>query len=84
MSSIDNKITANESKNESIENKLKELEKYSTKSDLNMLSFFVTINRFDSEDGTQDYLIIQPVHRYFKLIANTKHITEWKPKGLSD
>ena len=40
VSSIDNKITANESKNESIENKLKELEKYSTKSDLNMLSFF--------------------------------------------
>ena len=24
------------------------------------------------------------MHRYFKLIANTKHIGKWKPKGLSD
>ena len=24
------------------------------------------------------------MHIYFKLIANTKHITEWKSKGLSD
>ena len=27
---------------------------------------------------------IQPMHRYFKLIANTKHIAKWKSKGLSD
>ena len=36
--------------------------------------FFGTINRFDSEDGTQAYLIFQPMHRCFKLIVYTKHI----------
>ena len=48
-----------------------------------IFSFF-TINQFGSEDGTQACLIFQPMHRYFKLIANTKHIAEWKSKGLSD
>ena len=48
------------------------------------MSFLVTITRFDSEDGAQAYFIFQPMHRYFKPIANTKHIAEWKSKGLSD
>ena len=39
---------------------------------------------FDGGDGFQAYIICQPVHRYFKIIANTKYITEWKSKGLSD
>ena len=36
------------------------------------------------EDGTQNYSVFQPVQRYFKVIANTKYISEWKSKGLSD
>ena len=39
---------------------------------------------FDGGDGFQSYIICQSVHRYFKIIANTKYITEWKSKGLSD
>ena len=41
---------------------------------------------FDGRDGSQTYLIFQPVHRYVKIanIANTRYITEWKSKGLSD
>ena len=39
---------------------------------------------FDSEDGFQAYLIFQPIHRYSKIIANTKLISERKSKGLSD
>ena len=39
---------------------------------------------FDAEDGNQAYLIFQPVHRYIKIIANTKYISGWKSKGLSD
>ena len=35
-------------------------------------------------DGTENYLGFQPLHRYFNLIANTKYISEWKSKGLSD
>ena len=39
------------------------------------------------EDGTQNYLVFQPIKRYFKVIAgvgNGRHIYYWKSKGLSD
>ena len=36
------------------------------------------------EDGTQIDLVFQTMYRYFKLIANTKYISEWKYKGLSN
>ena len=36
------------------------------------------------EDGTHNYLVFQPINRYFKVIANTKYISSWKSKGLSD
>ena len=39
---------------------------------------------FDDGDGSQAYLIFQPVHKYIKIIAYTKYISEWKSKGLSD
>ena len=37
-----------------------------------------------SEDGSQAYLIFQPLYRYFKTITNTNYILSWKSKGLSD
>ena len=39
---------------------------------------------FDGGDGSQTYLIFQPVHKYVKIIAYIKYISEWKSKGLSD
>ena len=42
-------------------------------------------NYFD-EDGTQNYLVIQPVIRYFKIntINNTpNYVLTWQSKGLS-
>ena len=39
------------------------------------------------EDGTQNYLVFQPIHIYFKRIAgvgNDNHIYYWKSKGLSN
>ena len=39
---------------------------------------------FDGGHGSQVYLIFQPLHRYVKIIANTKYISESKSKGLSD
>ena len=39
------------------------------------------------EDGAQNYLVFQPMYRYFKIIAgvgNGSHIYYWKSKGLSD
>ena len=35
------------------------------------------------QDGTQNYLVFQPIKRYFKIIGNTKFISSWKSKGLS-
>ena len=34
--------------------------------------------------GTQNYLVFQPIFRYFKNIGNTYNISTWKSKGLSD
>ena len=45
---------------------------------------YVSKDIFDAEDGNQTYLIFQPVHRYIKIIANTKYISGWKSKRLSD
>ena len=32
----------------------------------------------------QNYLVLKPINRYFKVIANTNCISSWKSKGLSD
>ena len=39
---------------------------------------------FAGVDGYQACLIFQPLHKYTKIIANTKYISEWKSRGLSD
>ena len=36
------------------------------------------------DDGTQNYLVFQPIYRYFGMIGNIDHISVWKSKGLSD
>ena len=84
LSSINRKITSNKTKHLLVENVLKELKKLSEKSALVMCYIFITTSRFDGGDGFQDYLIFQPVHRYIKIITNTKYISEWKSKGLPD
>ena len=38
---------------------------------------------FNSEDGSQAYLIFHPIYRYFKTVTNTNYILSWKSKGLS-
>ena len=44
--------------------------------------YFIGKSHFD-EDGTQNYLVFQPMYRYFKMINITDHILSWKSKGLS-
>ena len=46
------------------------------------MSYFIGKSHFE-EDGTQKYLVFQPINRYFKVIANTLYISLWKSKGLS-
>ena len=67
VSSVDSKIAANNSKNESIENKLK-------KGILDTAFLTIGTIYFDAEDGFQAYLIYQLVYRYFKIIIYNKYI----------
>ena len=76
VSSLDSKIAENKTKNKSIENELKNLKTLD-------LSYVIGKNYFE-EDGAQNYLVFQTISRYFKIIANTKFISSWKSKGLSD
>ena len=46
-------------------------------------SYFIDKSHFE-EDGTQNYLVFQPMYRYLKKIVNTYGISEWKSKGPSD
>ena len=45
-------------------------------------SYFIVKSRFE-EDGTENYLVFQPINNYFKVIANTDYISPWKSKELS-
>ena len=45
--------------------------------------YFIGKSHF-RDDGTQNYLVFQPMYRYFKMITNTDYISSWKYKGLSD
>ena len=61
-------------KNESIQNKLKELKTFD-------FGYFIGKSYFEGH-GTQNYLVFQSIQRYFKI--NGKYISSWKSKGLSD
>ena len=79
LSSLNRKITSNKSKHLLVENELKKLKIFG-------LSYFIGKSHFE-EDGTQNYLVFQPMYRYFKRIAgvgNGNYIYYWQSKGLSD
>ena len=76
VSSLDSKIAENKTKTKSIENELKEIKTFD-------LGYFIGKSHFE-EDHAQNYLVFQPVFRYFKIIANKKFISSWKSKGQSD
>ena len=59
----------------SIENELKNLKTFDS-------SYFIDKSHFE-EDDTQNYLVFQPIKKYFKVIANTDYVSSWKSKGLS-
>ena len=75
VSSLDSTIAENKTKIQSIEN---EFEKFKTLD----LSYSIDKSYF-GEDGAQNYLVFKLIKRYFKII-NTKYISSWKSKGLSD
>ena len=46
-------------------------------------SDFIEKSHF-GDDGTQNYLVFQPIYRYFRLITNTSNILSSRSKGLSN
>ena len=43
-------------------------------------SYFIGKSHF--EDGTQNYLVFQPINKYFEMITNTDYVSSWKSKRL--
>ena len=62
LSSLNRKITSNKTRDLLIENELKKLKTFD-------LSYFIGKRHFD-EDGTQNYLVLRPILKYFTLNSN--------------
>ena len=60
-----------------MKNELKKLKAFNS-------SYFCDKSHFE-DDGTQNWLVFQPMHRYFKTASdNPSIILSWKSKGLSN
>ena len=58
-----------------VENKLNKLKTFDS-------SYFIGKSYFE-EDGTQSYLVFQPLNKCFEVITNIDYVSSWKSKGLS-
>ena len=79
MQGISKRITSNKTKHFLVENELKKLKTFD-------LSYFRGKSHFE-ENGNHNYLVFQPMQKYFKGIADVgsgNNIYFWKSKGLSD
>ena len=75
MLSFNKQITQNKTKHLLVENELNNIKTFDS-------SYFIGKSHFE-EDGTQNYLVFQPLNKYFKVITNTDNISSLKSKGLS-
>ena len=76
LSSLNRKITQNKTKHLLVQNELNKLKTFDC-------GYFIGKNNFEA-DGTQNYLVFQPMSKYFKLMTNTLYILSWQSKGLSN
>ena len=77
LSSLNRKIAQNKSKCFLVENELNKLKTFDS-SYFNGKSFF-------EEDGRPNYLIFQPLNKYFKVNFSSRYyVSTWKSKGLSN
>ena len=79
LSSLNKETTSNKTKHLLVENEFKKLKTFNS-------VYFRGKSHFE-ENGTQSYLLFQPMYRYFKSvigIGTCNYIYFWKSKGLSD
>ena len=76
LSSLNRKIANNKSKHLLVQNELNKLKKFDS-------SYFIGKSHFE-QDGTQNYLVFQPMSKCFRLNGNTLSILSWQSKGLSN
>ena len=79
LKGISDRVTKNKTKHLLVENELKNLQKFDA-------AYFRGKSHFE-EDGTQNYLVFQPIYRYFRRIAGVgsgNDIYIWKSIGSSD
>ena len=74
LSRLNKKITQNKTKHLLVESELNKLKTFDS-------GYFIGKSHF--EDGTQNYLLLQPIYRYFKT-SNSDYVLLWTSKGLSN
>ena len=79
LKGISDRVTKNKTKYLLLENELKKIQKFEA-------AYFRGKSHFE-ENGTQNYLVFQPVYRYFRRIigfGSGNYIYFWKSIALSD
>ena len=75
LSILNRKITASITENLLVETELNKLKTFDS-------SYFIGKSHFEG-DGTQNYLLFEPIKKDSKVIANTNYVLSWKFTGLS-
>ena len=73
--SLNRKVTQNKTKHLFVESELNKLKTFDT-------SYVIGKSHFE-EDGIQNYLVFQPINKYFKVVTNADYVSSWESKGLS-
>ena len=68
LEDISKRITSSKTKHLPVENELKKLQEFDA-------SYF-------RDDGPQNYLVFQPMYKYFKMVGH--EISSWESKGFSN
>ena len=79
LKGISDRVTLDISKHSVVEKELKKTEKFDAAN-------FRGKNYFDGSDGMKNYLVFQPVYKYFEtsVKGSTTYVSLWESKGLSN
>ena len=75
MSSLNKKISKSKADHLIVRKEINKIKNFD-------LSYFIGKNHFE-EDGLQNYLVFEPMHKYLKT-DSSYHISSWTSKGLSN